>query len=192
VQRQYAESLELLRITIGQADPPSTVTDVGSGGGWPGIVFAAVFPDMRLELVEPLRKRARLLEELTAELGLRNIAVHALRAEEAGRSPLRDGAAAVTARAVANLATLLEYTAPLAAPGARIVLPKGSRLDEELAESATAQRLLAVSFNGVEPMRPEVSETLRVMVFTKLGATGARYPRRAGTPGKQPLRGPTS
>jgi len=160
---------------------------VGSGGGYPGLVIAIVRPESRVHLVEPLQKRARLLRDMVESLGLENVDVHAVRAEDAGRGPLRDSLALVTARAVAELRELLEYTAPLAAPGARLAFPKGSALDGELAAAASAMSELAVGPAAVVPMRPEVSELLRVSLFRKQRPTDSRYPRRPGVPGKRPL-----
>ena len=186
VQRHYAESLELLRI-LEEAATFTSLADVGSGGGFPGLVAAVIRPELHVHLIEPLQKRARLLEQLATTLALPNVTVHAIRAEEAGGSKLRDASAAVVARAVAPLAELLEYTAPLAAEGSIIALPKGSRLDEELALTKNAQSELGVEFARNEPMRAEVSDALRVMLFTKVRPTSARYPRRPGAPGKRPL-----
>lgn len=187
VRRHYAESLELWRIVLARHDAPRVLADVGSGGGFPGLVIAAVAPHVTVHLVEPLQKRARLLEEMARDLELTNVTVHAVRAEEAGRGALRDATDVVTARAVAELRELLEYTAPLAAPGALLAFPKGSGLDAELEAAWNAMQTLGAELAGIEPMRPEVSETLRVVTFRKTGSTPAAYPRRPGIPGKRPL-----
>ena len=189
IQRHYAESLEIWRLLIesGPIDP-GLVVDVGSGGGFPGMVAACVSPGVRFALVEPLKKRARLLEELAAELELRNVDVYPLRAEEAGRTGLRDSAAIVTARAVASLGELLEYTAPLAMDGGIVGLPKGSGLEAELATSAKACHVLGCTFLETVPMRPEITETLSLAVFRKAGATHRTYPRRPGMPHQSPFR----
>lgn len=189
VQRHYAESLEIWRLLLAATPAdPELVVDVGSGGGFPGIVAACVSPGIRFALVEPLKKRARLLEQLAAELGLETIEVHPLRAEEAGRGPLRDRATIVTARAVAELSELLEYTAPFAADGAVIGLPKGSALQAELATVRKACHVLGCQFLDAVPMRPEISETLTMALFRKSGVTHRTYPRRPGMPHQQPLR----
>jgi len=186
VRRHFAESLELLRIALeGGFEPPAV--DVGSGAGFPGLVIAAVFPDWEVHLIEPQRKRARLLAEIARCLELPNVVVHAVRAEEAGRGSLRERAKGVTARAVAPLPELLEYTAPLAAVGAPLVLPKGSRFREELEGSARALRQLGVAYEGAIPMRPQISETIVVLRFRKIEPTPQRYPRRPGLPAKRPL-----
>ncbi|MGI8926422.1 MAG: 16S rRNA (guanine(527)-N(7))-methyltransferase RsmG [Tepidiformaceae bacterium] len=186
VRRHYAESLEVMRLAPG-GDGEGPLADVGSGGGFPGMVMAAVAPGCVVHLVEPLGKRAHLLEEMAAALGLANVRVHRQRAEEAGRGPLRDACALVIARAVAPLRELLEYTAPLAAPGGAVVLPKGSALEAELAGSGGAQAALGCWFVAAAAMRADVSGTISVAVFRKEGPTPEAYPRAPGRPRKRPL-----
>jgi 16S rRNA (guanine527-N7)-methyltransferase len=186
VQRQYAESLELWRVAR-ERTAARTLVDIGSGGGFPGLVIACVEPDLRVTLVEPLRKRARLLEEFAAGLGLLNVSVLAERAEDAGRGPLHEDAGVVTARAVAELRELLEYAAPFAEVGGLLALPKGSRVREELDASANAQTELACQFVAQVAMRPEISGNLSVVLLRKSGQLDGRYPRRAGVPGRRPL-----
>lgn len=186
IRRQYAESLELVRAvhSIGWEGP---VCDVGSGGGYPGIMIAAVKPETTVHLVEPLQKRARLLAWLVAELELENVQVHAERAEDAGRGALRDSCGLVTARAVAGLAEVLEYTAPFARSAGLVALPKGSGLDEELGHAEKAMSELGVAVEARVAMRPRVSAYIDVLVMRKLRATDVRYPRPAGRAGKRPL-----
>lgn len=186
IRRQYAESLEVadLARTLSAGGP---AIDVGSGGGYPGMVLAIVMPAWQVHLVEPLRKRAALLEEMAAALGLANVQVHAMRAEEAGHGPLRELAPIVTARAVAEVRELLEYTAPLAAPGGHILLPKGSRAGDELAAAALALRELGCTVESQRAMRDGISDAARILVLRKGGNVAAKYPRRPGVPGKRPL-----
>ncbi|MGH2633726.1 MAG: 16S rRNA (guanine(527)-N(7))-methyltransferase RsmG [Tepidiformaceae bacterium] len=188
-ERHYAEALELLRLILDARGgvAPRSLIDVGSGGGFPGLVIAAVLPGTAVWLIEPLQKRARLLHSLAAELGLANIEVVSARAEEAGRGPLRESADMVTARAVAGLRELLEYTAPLARADGLLALPKGSGLERELESAASAMELLGVEEAGSVAMRPLVTQTLRVAFFKKVGATPQRFPRRAGMAAKRPL-----
>lgn len=188
VRRHYAESLEIWRIVLESVGgAPGRAVDVGSGGGFPGLVMACVAPETRFALVEPLKKRARLLEAAGDALGLTNVRVYALRAEEAGQGELRASADLVIARAVAKLPELLEYTAPFADRGGVIALPKGSALAEELPASARALAVLGCSHRETVRMRPEISETLSVAFFEKTGPTPKQYPRRPGAPGKFPL-----
>ncbi|HET7738083.1 MAG TPA: 16S rRNA (guanine(527)-N(7))-methyltransferase RsmG [Tepidiformaceae bacterium] len=188
IRRQYAESLEIARIACEVAgETAELVVDVGSGGGFPGIVMAVVLRDTEVVLVEPLKKRAALLATIADELGLRNVRVEAVRAEEAGRGWLRDRADLITARAVAETRELLEYMAPLARPGGLLVLAKGSSADEETAAAGGALAELGCEVSGTVSMRPEVSDYGRVVVVRKVRATPARYPRRPGVPAKRPL-----
>lgn len=186
VRRHFAESLELLRLALDAGAAPPVV-DVGSGGGFPGLVIASVFPEWETHLVEPVQKRARLLATIAAGLGLDRVHVHPERAEELGHGELRERAGLVTARAVAPLRELLEYTAPFARLGAPLVLPKGSAFREELHDAEGAMAVLGVDYEGVVPMRPAVSSTIVVARFRKVRPTPARYPRRPGIPGKRPL-----
>ena len=188
VRRHYAESLEMwAAILHAVASLPRSIVDVGSGGGFPGIVMACVAPGVRFALVEPLQKRARLLESIAAELELENVQVFAQRAEEAGRGPLRARSEVVVARAVAALPVLLEYTIPLTAVGGLVVLPKGSGLELELEQAHSAMARLGCRCIDTIPMRPEISETLTLALFRKDRGTPAAYPRRPGHPAKNPL-----
>jgi 16S rRNA (guanine527-N7)-methyltransferase len=187
VRRHFAESLELLRIVL-ERSACESLADVGSGGGFPGLVIAAVRPGCVVHLIEPLQKRARLLVDMAEELGLTNVSVHPVRAEEAGRGPLRDSCGVVTARAVAGLSELLEYTAPLARPSGLIALAKGSGLEEEVSAAGAACEALRCALVGIEAMRAEVAKVGFVALFEKTGATPERYPRRAGIPAKRPIR----
>ena len=187
VRRHYAESLEIWRIAQAAMSSAGRVIDVGSGGGFPGLVLASVAPTTEVVLIEPLQKRARLLQEMAGELALANVTVLPVRAEEAGQSPLRESADIVTARAVAPLPELLEYTAPMARVGGVLVLPKGSGLDAELEAAHHAEEVLGVEFRGTHAMRPEISETLVIALFAKVSQTPAAYPRRPGVAAKRPL-----
>lgn len=186
VRRLYAESLESLRIAVehGAVGP---AVDVGSGGGFPGLVIAAVMEDWPVALVESLEKRAKLLREFADEMGLSNVAVYAERAEVAGRGPLRDTAGLVTAKAVAELRELLEYTAPFAKPGGVLALAKGSGAVVELGYAASAMTELGLGDAELVGMRPQVSATPWTVIARKTSATPSRYPRRPGIPAKRPL-----
>lgn len=186
IRRNYAESLELLRIMLAMRDAPAVV-DVGSGGGFPGMVIACVLNDRPIHLVEPLRKRATLLAAVAEALSLTHVSVHPLRAEEAGRGPLRDAVPIVTARAVAPLRELLEYTAPLAATGGGLFFPKGSGIEEEITAAGNAMDVLQCEVLARTEMRPEISPVLTVLCLEKAGTTPERYPRRPGVPAKRPL-----
>jgi 16S rRNA (guanine527-N7)-methyltransferase len=129
-------------------DDGSEVADVGSGAGLPGLVLAALRPDLRVVLVEPLLRRTAFLSEAVEQLGLSNVEVRRGRAEElTGRLEVD----AVVARAVAPLERLAGWALPLLRPGGRLVALKGSTAERELAEAGAAlRRLGAVESRVVE------------------------------------------
>jgi 16S rRNA (guanine527-N7)-methyltransferase len=116
--------------------PDTTVADIGSGAGLPGLVLAIARPDLRITLVEPLLRRTRFLEEVVADLGLgERVEVCRGRAEElaGGRT-----FGVVTARAVAPLEKLAAWCLPLVAPHGELVAMKGASAAEEAASAAPA------------------------------------------------------
>jgi 16S rRNA (guanine527-N7)-methyltransferase len=116
----------------------SSVCDVGSGAGLPGIVLAIARPDLHVTLLEPLLRRTTFLEEVVEQLGLENVQVRRGRAED--QSPgVYD---AVTARAVAPIDRLARWALPLCRPGGRLVALKGASAAEELDQHARALRRL--------------------------------------------------
>ena len=119
------------------ADLPAKarVVDVGSGGGVPGVPIAIARPDLKVTLVEATQKKAAFLTGLAAALPLGNLWVRAQRAEIAGRSDLHTAFDVATARAVGRIALLVPLMVPFVKPGGRVLLVKGQRADEELAEA---------------------------------------------------------
>jgi 16S rRNA (guanine527-N7)-methyltransferase len=95
----------------------------------------------------------------------------------------------VTARAVAPLPVLLEYTAPLARDGGLLALPKGSGVSGEIAAAADAQRLLGLGDPGLVAFRAEVSGHITAVLYRRKGPLPNRYPRRPGAATKRPLGG---
>jgi 16S rRNA (guanine527-N7)-methyltransferase len=115
------------------------VADVGSGGGLPGVVLAAMRPDLRVYLIEPMQRRVQWLTEVRDALDLRNVVVHGARAEDMVGEVTAD---VVTARAVAPLQRLAPMALPLVAPGGRMIALKGRRATEELEDSEAVLRRL--------------------------------------------------
>jgi 16S rRNA (guanine527-N7)-methyltransferase len=179
-----ADSLEGFRA------PPlrgaAAIADLGSGGGFPGLVLAIARPGARVALVESVQRKAGFLRGAAEELGLENVDVVQARAEGwpagIGRQDV------VTARALAALPVLVEYAAPLLVEGGHLVAWKGRRdADEEAAGAAAAQ---ALGLEPVEVMRvpPRAGADERHLhVLRKVAPTPPGYPRREGMARKRPL-----
>ncbi len=108
------------------------IADIGSGAGLPGLVLAIMQPEREIHLVESDKRKAAFLVEASAQLKLPMVRVHACRVEIAKLPPL----SAITARALAPLATLLPYADKFLAPGGVAVFPKGKTAEKELTEAA--------------------------------------------------------
>ena len=108
---------------------PKRVGDVGSGGGFPGLVLAIARPDCEFTLIEPMERRTAWLGECIDQLGLENVRVLRGRAEEVDIGFPFD---AVTARAVSALSKLIPITAPLVRSAGQLLLLKGARVHEEI------------------------------------------------------------
>jgi len=118
-----------------------TLVDIGSGGGFPGIVIAIMRPEATIHLVESVTKKAQFLADMSAELGL-NTVVHATRVERLARSAQCPIADAVTARAVASLQKLAEMATPFLRAGGSLYAIKGERWRDELdAAQETLERV---------------------------------------------------
>lgn len=109
----------------------STVLDVGSGAGLPGIPLAIARPDLKVTLLEPMARRVSWLEEVVAELDLPVEVVRGRAEEPAVRDRLK-GQQIVVARALAPLARLVEWCLPLVRPGGLLLAQKGASAGEEL------------------------------------------------------------
>ena len=115
--------------------PGSTVADVGSGAGLPGLCLALARPDLSLVLIEPLERRVIWLEEVVEDLGLTNVRVLRTRAEQAVDFVNADY---VTARAVSALSKLIPITLPLLGGSGILVAIKGRSAAEEVEKAAKA------------------------------------------------------
>lgn len=141
----------------------STVVDIGSGAGLPGVVLAIVRPDLDVHLVEPLLRRITWLESTIADLELSNVTVHRGRAEEMSLV-----APVVTARAVASLDKLVAWSFPLLEPGGRLLALKGEAAQDELDQARPMLTGAGVE-HGVVHLLGEgwVSEPVRVVEIVR-------------------------
>ena len=135
VPRLWERHLLNCAVLTDLVDEGSTVCDIGSGAGLPGLVMAIRRPDLDVTLVEPLLRRTTFLEEAVEALGLTNVEVVRARAEEVHGTRSFD---VVTSRAVAPLERLSGWSLPLVRTGGSFLAMKGSSAEAELAVAARA------------------------------------------------------
>lgn len=161
------------------------VADLGAGAGFPGLVLAAALPRSRVAVVESVGKKASFMADAAERMGLANVEVVPKRAEEweAG-----SGAAdVVTARALAPLAVLLEYAAPLLRGGGTLIAWKAQRDPREEAGARKAAALLGMEDPTVLDLPAPQGAQRRLYLSHKLRDTPLKFPRRPGMARKRPL-----
>jgi 16S rRNA (guanine527-N7)-methyltransferase len=184
VGSHIADSLSALTLPVVKG--AESIADIGSGGGFPGLVLAIALPRTPVTLLESVAKKASFLEDAAALLDLARVSVVAGRVEEwtggAGTQSV------VTARAVAPLGVLIEYAAPLLRVGGALVAWKGpASVGSELADATAAARELGMS-PPVAAQMPQAAEDLRrLYVSLKVKPTPPGYPRAPGKARKRPF-----
>lgn len=159
------------------------VVDIGSGAGLPGIPLALARPDLRVTLVEPLLRRSTFLEEAVATLGV-DIRVVRGRAEDREVIEIAGNADVVTSRAVAPLAKLATWSAPLLRGGGRMIALKGASAQAEIERDRSALQKLGFENVHVETVSAPDAEDTRLVIATlttKMRSSGARA-RRGSRP----------
>ena len=166
------------------------IIDVGTGGGFPGIPLALAAPDKEFVLMDSLNKRIKIINQLCEEIGITNVtAVHARAEEMAKNKAHRQKYDLCVSRAVANLSTLSEYCLPFIKQGGWFLSYKGPDTDKELADAKKAIKILGGQIDREELASLESSGLEHKIIFIKkVKDTPAKYPRKAGTPSKDPLK----
>lgn len=165
-----------------------TLIDVGTGAGFPGIPLAIVKQEVKITLLDSLNKRVHFLQEVIQVLQLNNIrAVHARVEEFAKNKKEREQYDIATSRAVAPLNVLAEYLLPLVKIGGKCVCMKGSNI-EEIKQAEKAVTLLGGEIKQIEEITlPESDMKRHIILLEKIKQTPSKYPRKPGTPSKEPI-----
>ena len=184
--KHFADSLSICTVLPSDV---KTVCDLGTGAGFPGIPMAIAYPEISFTLIDSLNKRIKFLQEVVDTLGLTNVNLVHARAEEAGRGKnYREHFDLVVSRAVANIATLSEYCLPLVKINGYFISFKSGDIKDEIEASGSAVKKLGGTMT--EPVYftiPETDISRSFLIINKEKNTPKAYPRKAGTPSKEPL-----
>lgn len=187
IRKHYIDSL--LCVTSEEFRNSDEIIDVGTGGGFPGVPLAIAFPDKEFVLIDSLNKRIRIINELCEALGISNVTTVHGRAEElARRKDLREHFDLCVSRAVANMSTLAEYCLPFVRVGGSFIAYKGPDCERELQDSLKALKILGGKLSREEsPAFQGISFDHKLIFVSKTTETRSKYPRKAGTPSKEPI-----
>ena len=176
--KHFADSLSLLNFV----DIPqnSSLADVGTGAGFPGVVLKIARPDIKLTLIDSLNKRLVFLGEVCAQLGIEAELIHS-RAEDGARDEkLRESFDFAVSRAVARMNVLSEYCLPYVKVGGAFCAMKGAQANEEFKESLNAINTLGGKLENKYFFElPENGGERAIAVVRKVRNTPQKYPRQS-------------
>lgn len=185
--KHILDSLIIARMS--QLDGIDRLLDLGTGGGFPGIPIKICYPNIKTILLDSVAKKLKFVKEAALTLGLKDLSFEHMRAEDAGHlAYLRDSQQVITARSVAYLPILVEYSLPLLEIGGSLVAAKlrgdGSELREaEKAIHILGGKMAAQHFYNL----PNDTEQRQVLVVEKIRRTPNKYPRKPGLAKKTPI-----
>lgn len=163
---------------------PEKILDIGTGGGFPAIPIALEYEKIKVFALDSTAKKIKFIENVKNELILQNLFPVCSRIEDFDKKEFFD---VVTTRAVANLSSILEYSAPFAKINGYIVAYKSKTADDELLLSKNALKILGLNF--IEKIDCKIGEELSrcLLVFQKMKQTPKNYPRGNNLVRKNPL-----
>ena len=167
-----------------------TLIDVGTGAGFPGLPIAIMRDDIKVTLLDSLNKRVSFLNTVINKLGLSNVTTIHSRAEDGARNiKLRENFDIATSRAVANMSVLAEFCLPYVKTNGSFIALKGPSVDQEIKESMGAIKILGGELKDICEVNIEDTELRHnLVVVKKIKECSKKYPRKAGSITKNPLR----
>lgn len=164
------------------------IIDVGTGAGFPGLVIAAAYPEAEVTLLDSTGKKLKAVADMAQAMGVTNARVVHMRAEEAGQKPeFRERYDYATARAVAELRVLLEYTLPFVKKGGSFLSLKGAAAVQELDGATNSLKVLGGKIEGVNEFSLPGGDKRAVINVKKISQIPPRYPRVSAQIAKKPL-----
>lgn len=185
LKKHFIDSLLLHGICAAQFPQGGSVLDIGSGAGFPGVPLCIECPDLRITLLDSLYKRIVFLQQLCEKLNLHYTAVHGRAEQLAKEGNYREQFDVVTARAVAALPTLAEYSLPFVKVGGHWIAMKGP--GEEVTPALQAIRVLGGKLTDTHRYTLPDGEERVIYVVKKLAPTPTKFPRNSGQIKAKPL-----
>lgn len=186
-EKHFIDSLAVVKVL--DMTKYTSLIDIGTGAGFPGIPLKIAFPDMQVVLLDSLNKRVKFLNEVIKKLELKNItAIHGRAEDFAKQEVYREKFDLCVSRAVANLSTLSEYCIPFIRVGGIFISYKSSTADEEIKQAEKAVHILGGKIcDSIKFQIPESEIGRSFIKIQKNKNTPKKYPRKAGLPTKEPL-----
>ena len=194
-EKHLWDSLRALRpwllgeLALGKAEQAPKIIDIGTGGGFPGIPAAIVFPQSQVTLLDSTRKKMVFLQQLVSEMQLPNVRTVTERAEALGQQAQHRGQYDLALiRAVGPATVCAEYCLPMVRYGGMAVLYRGQWSVEEAEALTEAVHLLGAEVTEVEAFETPLSQGTRHCIYIKkIAGTPDMFPRPVGVPVQSPL-----
>lgn len=184
-KKHYIDSLYPL--ILKEYNNAEKIVDLGTGAGFPGVPLAIMSPNKIFTLVDSLKKRLNIIDELTEKEGILNCTTIHGRAEDIGRNKeYRESFDLCVSRAVAAINVLAEYALPLVKVGGYLLAYKGPDIDNELKKGRQAIKVLGGEIEGIINFNTN-DMNHNILIVKKVKQTSMKFPRKAGTPAKTPL-----
>lgn len=164
------------------------IIDVGTGAGFPGLVLAAAYPNTQVTLLDSTGKKLKAVEDIAFNMGVTNIKIVHSRAEEAGKkSEFREQYDFATARAVAELRVLLEYTLPFVKKNGTFLSLKAAIAEEEIHNATNSLKVLGGKIEYVDGFELPGGDKRAIIKVKKISQLSPKYPRPSAQIAKKPL-----
>lgn len=165
-----------------------SVIDVGTGAGFPGLVIAAAYPEINVTLLDSTGKKLKAVEDIANKMGVENVKIVHARAEDMGKNPeFREKYDFATARAVAQLRVLLEYTLPFVKKGGNFLSLKAAIAEEEIDGASHSLQVLGGKIEGVNTFNLPDGDKRVIINVKKISQISPKYPRPSAQIAKKPL-----
>ncbi|HBE19137.1 MAG TPA: 16S rRNA (guanine(527)-N(7))-methyltransferase RsmG [Cyanobacteria bacterium UBA11149] len=188
-EKHLWDSLRGVASLLPSVNSPPKIIDIGTGGGFPGLPVAVIFPQTSVSLLDSTRKKITFIDQLIAKLGINNVETIMGRSEEIARQKQhRQNYDIALIRAVGSASVCAEYALPFLKIGGLAILYRGNWTDKEMEELKPGVKQLGGEIESVEQFTTPLSNSIRHCLYLRLiSPTPAKFPRGVGVPAQHPL-----